>query len=124
MSEAKKILVTEDDKFLVNVLLSKLSKEGFEVIHAFDGEEALAKVREKKPDLILLDLILPVKDGFDVLKELKENETTKNIPVIILSNLGQDEDVKRGQDLGADDYLIKTNLSLKEVVEKIKEHLV
>jgi two-component system response regulator VicR len=119
----KKILVAEDDKFLVNVLLSKLSKEGFEVIHAFDGEEALAKVCEKKPDLVLLDLVIPVKDGFEVLKEIKADEALKDIPVIILSNLGQDEDIKRGQELGAEDYLVKTNLSLGEVVEKIKQHL-
>jgi len=123
MSEAKKILVTEDDKFLVNVLLSKLSKEGFEVIHAFDGEEALAKVREKKPDLILLDLILPVKDGFDVLKELKEDGATKNIPVIILSNLGQETDIEKGKKLGAVDYMIKANWSMKDVIAKVKEYL-
>ncbi len=119
----KRILVAEDDKFLANVLLSKLQKEGFEVIHTFEGEEALAKIRKKRPDLVLLDLILQVKDGFDVLKELKADESLKSIPVIILSNLGQDEDIKRGQELGAEDYLVKTNFSLKEVVEKIKSHL-
>ncbi len=119
----KKILVVEDDKFLVNVLLSKLQKEGFEVVHAFDGEEALAKVREKKPDLILLDLILPVKDGFDVLKELKEDGATKNIPVIILSNLGQETDIEKGKKLGAVDYMIKANWSMKDVIAKVKEYL-
>lgn len=120
---AKKVLVIEDDKFLRELIVRKLLKEGMETIEAVDGEEGQAKVKEEKPDLILLDLILPGIDGFQLLAQIKADPELKAIPVIILSNLGQKEDIDRGMQLGAVDYLIKAHFTPGEVVEKIKETL-
>ena len=92
----KKILMIEDDKFLRKIYRDKLTRAGFDFIEATNGEEGLNKVISESPDLVLLDLILPRKNGFDVLIEMKRNKNTKNIPVIILSNLGQESDIKRG----------------------------
>ena len=121
--KTKNVLVVEDDKFLSNIHKVKLAKEGFEARHAANGEEALKMAREKKPDLILLDLIMPIKDGFETLKELKADEALKDIKVIILSNLSQEEDRQRTMALGAVDYIIKANVSFREVVEMVKKHL-
>jgi DNA-binding response OmpR family regulator len=118
-----KILLVEDDKYISRAYKDGLERVGFEMIVAFDGEEAMSKVRTEKPDLIMLDLIMPVKNGFEVLEELKMDDELAKIPVIILSNLGQDSDIKRAKELGAVDYLIKANFSLREVIEKLKEHL-
>ena len=117
------ILVIEDDKFLRELLVRKLGTSGFNVLFAVDGEEALKKLKEKIPQLILLDLVLPGVDGFDVLKHIKENPLTKNIPVIILSNLGQQEEVEKGIRLGADDYLIKAHFTPDEIIEKSRRIL-
>ena len=114
----------EDDIFLRKIYRDKLTRSGFEFIEATNGEEGLNKIISENPDLVLLDLILPRKNGFEVLYEMKRNEKTKNIPVIILSNLGQESDIKRGLRLGAEDYLVKTEISLSEVVQKVKECLV
>jgi len=119
-----KILMIEDDKFLRKIYKNKLSKEGFEFVEAINGVEGLNKVLSEKPDLVLLDLILPRKNGFDVLIEMKRDSATKKTPVIILSNLGQETDIQRGLSLGAQDYLIKTDVSLSEVINKVKENLV
>ncbi len=119
----KKILVVEDDKFLLNAYRVKLQKSGFEIKIAMDGEEAIAALKGYTPDLILLDLILPKKDGFAVLEELKANEIWKKIPVLIASNLGQKEDIDRGMGLGATDYVVKTDLSLDDLVKKINSFL-
>lgn len=119
----KSILVAEDDKFYANIYKAKLTREGYDVIIAEDGEKTLEAAREKKPDLILLDLIMPVKDGFETLKELRADEKLKDIKVIVLSNLGQEEDIKKVKDLGIVDYLVKTNVSIQKVVDKVKEHL-
>jgi DNA-binding response OmpR family regulator len=119
----KKILMIEDDRFLRKVYKDKLKREGFEFSEATTGEEGLNKAIFEKPDLILLDLILPRKSGFDLLIELKKNPETEKIPVIVLSNLGQESDIKKGLSLGASDYLVKTEISLSEVVEKIKEQI-
>jgi len=125
MSDKKvKILMVEDDRFLRKIYRDKLTKAGFEFIEATNGIEGTNKVISERPDLVLLDLILPRKNGFDVLIDMKSNKNTKNIPVIILSNLGQESDVKRGLTLGAQDYLVKTEVSLSEVVDKVKEWLV
>lgn len=113
----------EDDRFLRKVYKDKLKREGFEFSEATTGEEGLNKAIFEKPDLILLDLILPRKSGFDLLIELKKNPETEKIPVIVLSNLGQESDIKKGLSLGASDYLVKTEISLSEVVEKIKEQI-
>lgn len=124
MAEKKvKILVAEDDRFLSKVYFTKLTSEGYEVVVASDGEEAIRKAQEENPDIMLLDLVMPKTNGFDVLKSLKADGKKIDFPIIILSNLGQDEDLKKGMDLGADDYLVKTNLSISEVVTKIKGYL-
>lgn len=119
-----KIVLVEDDQFLSKILMFRLKEEGFDVALAFDGERAIEVVKREKPNIILLDLLLPKKSGFDVLQEIKLDATISQIPVIILSNLGQQSDVAKGLQLGADDYLIKANFSIKEVVAKIKEYLI
>ena len=122
MNEKKqKILMIDEDKFLRKVYRDKFSREGFEFLEATTGVEGLNKIISEKPDLVILDLILPGKSGFDVLIETKMKKEIKDIPVVILSNLGQDLDIKRGMDLGAVDYLIKSEVSLSQVVRKIKE---
>lgn len=114
------VLIAEDDRFLGNVLKTKLQQEGFDVRLAVDGEEALAQINAAPPDILLLDVIMPKKNGFDVLAELRLRKGGSDIPVIILSNLGQEEDVKRGIALGAIDFLVKSDHSLQEVVNKVK----
>ncbi|OGZ17624.1 MAG: hypothetical protein A2Z78_00520 [Candidatus Nealsonbacteria bacterium RBG_13_36_15] len=117
------ILIVEDDKFLRELIVQKLIKENYEVSEAIDGEQGIKKIKEEKPDLILLDLILPGIDGFEVLSRMKEDPELSSIPVIILSNLGQKEDVERGLKLGAIDYLIKAHFTPGEIIEKIKKAL-
>lgn len=117
------ILLIEDDTFLGGMYVTKLSLEGFEVELSTDGETGLADAKKKLPDLILLDILLPKMNGFDVLKALKSDPTTKSIPVILLTNLGQKSDVVQGLNLGATDYLIKAHFMPSEVVEKIKDVL-
>ncbi len=99
---------------------AKLEKEGFSVVRAFDGEEAVKKIFDERPDLVLLDIILPAVDGFEVLKRLKEDPQTAKIPVIMLTNLGAKEDIERGFQLGARDYMIKAHFTPGEIVAKIK----
>lgn len=118
-----KIFVAEDDHFLRKVYQTKLTQEGFMVEVAVDGEEALKKIRQNKPDLLLLDLVMPKLNGFDVLEEMGKDPELKKIPVIVLSNLGQSEDIQRTRDLGAKDYLVKANFSINEVVAKIRGFL-
>ncbi|MFA6295970.1 MAG: response regulator [Patescibacteria group bacterium] len=121
--EKSKILIVEDDQFLVKIYQTKLESEGFDIELALDGEEGIKKAAKFMPELILLDLILPKMNGFEVLKKLKSEEKTKNIPVIILSNLGQESDVKQGKELGAADYLVKSDHSINEIIDKIKKEL-
>ena len=116
---AKKILIIEDDKFLRELITRKLIQENFEISEAVDGEEGLKKIKEEKPALILLDLILPGIDGFEVLTKMKEDPGLASIPVIILSNLGQREDVERGLKLGAVDYLVKAHFTPNEIIDKV-----
>ena len=120
MANQRTILIVEDDGFLVQMYAAKLEMEGFKVVAAVDGEKALRQVKKEVPDLILLDLLLPKKDGFQVLEELKKDSAVKNVPVVVLSNLGQKEDIDRCLSLGAKDYLIKAHFVPSEVVEKIK----
>ena len=117
---AKTILIIEDDKFLRELVIQKLIKEGYETSEAVDGEEGIKKIKEEKPDLILLDLILPGIDGFEVLSKMREDPALAQIPVIILSNLGQKDDVEKGLKMGAIDYLIKAHFTPGEIIEKIK----
>jgi len=119
----KKILIVEDDKFLRELMVRKLSQENFEIIEAVDGEEGIKKIKDTIPDIVLLDLILPGIDGFEVLAKIKEDTTTNSIPVIILSNLGQREDVERGMKLGAIDFLVKAHFTPNEIIDKIKANL-
>lgn len=116
---AKKVLIVEDDEFLRSLTAKRLEKDGYEVAIAVDGESANGIAVENKPDLILLDLLLPGVDGFEVLKKLREDEVTKNTPVIVFSNLGQREDIEKAKGLGANDFLIKANFTLDDVIEKI-----
>ncbi len=116
----QRLLLVEDDTFLAGMYVTKLSMEGFETELATDGKVGLEKAKKIKPDLILLDILLPKMNGFDVLREIKKDPETKDIPVILLTNLGQKSDVVQGLDLGAVDYLIKAHFMPSEVVEKIK----
>ena len=119
-SMEKTILIIEDDKFLRELIAQKLTKEGYKMSEAVDGEEGIKKVKSEQPDLVLLDLILPGIDGFEVLSKMKEDSSLVSIPVIILSNLGQKEDVEKGLKLGAADYLIKAHFTPGEIIDKIK----
>lgn len=120
---ANKILIVEDDKFLRELISQKLKSEGYEISEAIDGEEGIKKIKEEKPSLVLLDLILPGIDGFEVLTRMKQDPGVSAVPVIILSNLGQKEDVERGLKIGAADYLIKAHFTPGEIIEKIKNIL-
>lgn len=122
-TKQKKVLLIEDDEFYAHAYQFGLKKAGFEVVMAHDGIEGLEKAQLEKPDLIFLDLVMPKKDGFQVLEELKNEEELKNIPVIILSNLGQEKDMQEIKELGAIDYFIKTNLSMDEIIKKVKFYL-
>ena len=119
----QKVLIIEDDGFLRELIGKKLSSSGFDITEAINGEDGLKKAEEEKPALILLDLLLPVQDGFEVLAKLKGDPKTSSIPVIILSNLGQKEDVDKGMEMGATDYLIKAQFTPEEVIAKVKETL-
>ncbi len=118
-----KILIVEDDKFLRELLIRKLKGEGFIISIAPDGGKALAMIKKEQPQLILLDLILPGIDGFEILKQIKNDNQISKIPVIILSNLGQQEEVEKGLKLGAVDYLIKAHFTPDEIISKIKKIL-
>ena len=120
---SKKILIIEDDKFLRELISMKLQKEGYTIVEAVDGEEGEKKIKEEKPDLVLLDLILPGIDGFEVLSRIKEDPAVSSIPVIILSNLGQKEEIEKGLKLGAIDFLVKAHFTPGEIIEKIKNIL-
>lgn len=121
--DKKTILVVEDEATLHQALLEFLTGEGFDVLSAMDGEKGVEMAIAKKPDLILLDIILPKKDGYEVLDDLKKNKTTENIPIILLTNLESTEDVQKAFDKGATTYLVKSSYKLEDVVKKIKETL-
>jgi CheY-like chemotaxis protein len=119
----KKVLVVEDDKFLSAVLLKKLENEKCAVAHAMTGEEALEKAVSEKPDIVLLDLVLPGANGLDILKTVKENPATKSIPVVILSNLSQQEDMDRAKELGAERFLVKAMSTPEDIISLVAEIL-
>jgi DNA-binding response OmpR family regulator len=121
MAVKKTILLVEDDVFVSDIYHTKLSQEGYDLMIAENGLEALKKIEDKEPDLILLDIVMPYMDGIEVLKKLKANDAWKNIPVIILTNLSQKEEVEEGLKMGANDYLIKSHFTPSEVVSKVKE---
>ncbi len=119
-----KILIVEDEEVLSKVLQEKLEKVGDEVALAADGEEAVTRAKSFSPDVIVLDLLLPKRSGFEVLQILKADQALKAVPVIVVSNLGEDEDIKRALALGAVDYYVKSEHPINEIVEKIKNILI
>ena len=121
MDIKNKILIAEDEKSISQAYGEFLGRRGYLIEYAYDGEEAIKKAEEVSPDLILLDIVMPKIDGISVLKKLKENETTKDIPVIILTNLESSKDAEEAKKIGSLDYLIKTNLSLDDLEKKIAE---
>ncbi len=119
----KNILLIDDDPFLVRVYRSLMDEAGYQTFFLENGERAVETAIEVKPDLIVLDLIMPVKDGYDTLKALKGNESTRNIPVVVLTVIQAEEEIKKVTELGADEFIVKSNSSFKDVVNKIKEIL-
>lgn len=115
----KTILLVEDDPFLIDIYTTKFKEAGFEMSVAEDGEEALRKIQEEKPDLLLLDIVLPRIDGWEMLEKIK-NQNLKGFKIVVLSNLGQKDDIEKGIKLGADRYLVKAHLTPSEVVEEIQ----
>ena len=123
MPNKKRILLIEDETDLVELYKLKLEEAGYELKTATKGYEGLELAKKEEPQLILLDIILPQMDGFAVLKELKSDKATQHIPIILLTNLGQKTDIEKGQKLGADDYLVKANLTPTQIIAKIKSYL-
>lgn len=119
----QKILLIEDEPLLANLLKQRLEKNSFEVLLARDGEEGLKILRETKPDLILLDIILPKISGFELMETLRNNTDFQQAPIIIISNLGQDNDIEKGQSLGAVGYFIKAKISIEELVQQVKDFI-
>ncbi len=119
----KKILIIEDERIMVDLLMKKLSKEGYSVSAAFDGEEGLSKIRETKPDLVLLDMVMPKMGGIEVIEEVVKDKELKKIPLIVISNSGQPVELERIKELGVKDWLIKTEFDPQEVIEKVKRQL-
>ena len=123
MPDQKTILLVEDEPLLANLLKQRLEKEGISVFLGRDGEEALNILKENKPDLILLDIILPKISGFELMEVLQKDPQFQKAPIVIISNLGQESDVERGQSLGAIGYFIKAKVSIEDLVSKIKAFL-
>jgi DNA-binding response OmpR family regulator len=121
MGEPVRVLLAEDDRFLRKAAETALKRQGFTVLPAVDGEEALRMARSEAPDIVLLDLIMPKLQGFEVLRALKADPATASTPVIILSNLGQESDVKQALEAGAAGYFVKANLSLHDLVKRVGE---
>ena len=122
-SQIKKILLVEDDDFVGRAYKDGLQRAGFEVDTATDGIEALKKAKNAHHDIIILDLVMPLKNGFEVLEELRNDQTFKETPIIVISNLGQETDIEKAMQLGATDYLVKNQFSMRQVVERIGKYL-
>ena len=119
--EKKKILIVEDDNFVAEVYSTKLTEMGYEVVVAQNGREGLAALESKKIDLILLDILMPVMDGIEMLDAVKKGSAWKNIPVILLTNVGEKESIEKVRSFGVNDYLIKSHFTPAEVIEKIEQ---
>lgn len=119
----KKILIVDDDPFILDMYILKFKEQGFDVETARDGRGGLDKIANYQPDVLLLDIVMPVMDGFDVLSELKKRGSNHKIKIVLLSNLGQKSDIERGMELGANDYIIKAHFTPSEVVEKVRDLL-
>jgi DNA-binding response OmpR family regulator len=117
---AKKIMIIEDDHFLSSLVKVRLEKDGFAVVQAFDGDQAISMLRTEIPNLVMLDLIMPKVNGFDVLKTISLTPGLEKIPVVIVSNLAQDSDIEKAKELGAKEYFVKVKISIDDLVEKIK----
>ncbi len=115
----KRVIIVEDEDILRDLLKRKLENNGYEVEIALEGEEGLRKIKEQKPDLVLLDIVMPKMDGFTVMEEIRKDEEISDIPIIIVSNSGQPVEIDRAQDLGVKDWIIKTNFDPMEVVEMV-----
>ena len=122
MADEKYVLIVEDDPFYSNIYKTKMAAEGIVASIVHDGSAAIKAAQEKKPVVIVLDLIMPGKDGFQTLQELKADAALKDVVVLVLSNLSQDDDIKRVMDMGATEYLVKSNVPLQEVIERIKKY--
>jgi len=122
-TKGKKVLIVEDDSLLLKVMSESFLNENFEVATAENGLEVMDAVKKFSPDIILLDLIIPGIDGFAVLKQLKADDKTKNIPVVVTSNLGEQSDVKSTKALGADEYFIKSNVEMSKIIQYVKDKL-
>lgn len=118
-----RVLVVEDEEFLIRPLKDSLAAEGYTVDVARNGKEAVGKITENKPDLVLLDILMPEKDGFYVLGEVKKSSEWRLIPVIVLSNLGEDVTIKQALEAGADDYFVKSQHPIQEIIERAKDYL-
>lgn len=123
MNSKKKILLVEDDTNLAGVYKSRLELEGFEVTHVMNGEDALSSTQNTKPDLILLDAMMPKISGFDVLDILRNTPDTANVRVIMLTALSQEKDKQRAESLGVDEYLVKSQVVINDVIDRVKHHL-
>ena len=123
MTDIKKVMIVEDDEYISKVYEIKFAKEGIAISIARDGEEAVKKITDEVPDLILLDLMIPKKDGFAVLEEIKKKPKLAKIPVIVLSNLGQAADIERVKKLGAKEFLVKVDHPIQDVINKVHGYL-
>ena len=123
MANEKKVLLIEDDTFLSSLIKARLEKEGFGVAQAFDGEEGVQLLKKEKPDLIILDLIMPKVSGFETMEHLNINVDLNQIPLVVLSNLAQDSDIQKAKSLGAKEFFVKIRTSIDDVVAKVKELL-
>jgi DNA-binding response OmpR family regulator len=120
---AKKILLVEDEELIYSLLEKKLTQAGYEVTVATNGEEGLKKIKEVSPDIILLDIIMPQKDGFSVMEEIRKDKELQRIPIIVISNSGQPVELNKAKELGAKDWIIKTDFDPQEIIEKVKKYL-
>ncbi len=122
--DSKKIMVVEDDRFLSSLIKARLEKEGFGILQAFDGQEALDMLKTERPQLVILDLIMPKVTGFEVLQTISITPELDKVPVVILSNLAQDSDIAKAQQLGAREYFVKVKVSIDDLIGKIKSLVV
>jgi len=123
MNKKKSVLIVEDDQFISKAFKETFEAEGFVVKVAFNGEEALSILRKFMPDIILLDLVMPVKNGFEVLKDVKRQDKLSKIPIIVATNLGEEQYIVKAKEMGANDYILKSELSLSDLVKKVKLRL-
>ncbi len=123
MADAKKILIAEDDEFLTSLLKNRLEREQFKVVGTKNGDEVISLIKESRPDLVLLDIILPGRLGFEILEEVHDDAKLSKIPFMVMSNLGQEEDIKRAKELGVIEYFVKARVMIDEMIAKVSSFL-